>query len=890
MTWGRRLLNVFRQERLSAELDRELEFHLAERVDELRAAGMSQEAALREAKRRLGNYGLQKERTRDVDVLGWLDTLVADIRYALRAMRANPGFSFVAIVSLALAIGANTAIFSLMDAVVLRKLPVREPDQLVQVMQADGATELTNPLWEALYAGHNGAFDGIAAFAGAAFNLADGGEIRPVYGNWVSGEFFSMLGVQAALGRVLHRGDDHRGCPAVAVLGNGFWNSEYGGSRDVVGRSVSLNGKSFQIVGVVDASFLGLEVGRSVQVYAPLCAEAIVNGPGSILDRRYVWFVQIVGRPQTGLSLDALNSRLAAIAPAAYAVTVPPEFSAEDQAGYLRGSFTATGVATGVSSLRETYSRPLVVLMGLVAVVLLIASANVANLLLARATARQREIAVRMSIGASRGRVVRQLLTESAVLALLSSMFGVAVAWFGSRGLVSMLSTSGSIVSLDLPLDLRVLGFTLAMASAAALLFGLAPAWRAGRSDPQAVLRASGRGMVAHSRFNVGKALVVGQVALSLGLVVAAGLLLGTFRKLSTLDPGFAREGVLMASVTTGKDDETVERQRSVYDAMLEQLRAAPGVERASGSQLTPVGRGGWNSSFLIDGYQPPTRRDGLAFLNEVTDGYFETLGTRFVTGRDFDTRDRPGAPRVAIVNQAFAAHFFGSTNVVGRRFRMRSETAPEYEIIGVVRDAKYYSLREAPQRIVYLPWTQAEERAGSFTFEVRGTASPAAMMHLVRSIAAGIDPALSLRFTSLDRQVSESITRERVLALLSAFFGTLALLLAAIGLYGVMAYNVARRRAEIGIRVALGCARIRILNMILGEAALLLGLGLVLGAAVAVAAIRLVSSFLFGVTPTDTATLLLCAGTLTAAGFAAAALPAWRASRVEPMTALRQE
>jgi predicted permease len=890
MSWMRRLVNVFRSDRLAGDLDRELEFHVAERVDDLRAAGMDEASAQREARRRLGNDVLQKERARDADMLVWLDTVVADLRYALRALRAGPGFAAVAILSLALGIGANTAIFSLLDAVVLKSLPVRAPDELVQVTLEGDRRSFTNPLWEALR-DREQMFSGLAAHSSRSLDLADGGEARPVMASLVSGTFFPMLGVQPAAGRLLAQGDDYRGCPAVTVLGAGFWRGEYGASPATVGSTLTMNGKPFEIVGVVDPAFFGVDVGRTVQVYVPLCAEAVITGPRSALDARSTWFIQVLGRLAPGESESAAQAELAALAPSVYRAAVPTDWPTERQEEFLSGTFQIAPAPTGVSSLRDQYSRALIVLMGLVAVVLLIACANVANLLLARAAARQREIAVRVAIGAGRRRIIRQLLTESLLLALISSVLGVAIAWWASRALVSLLSTSGRAVSLHLPLDPRVLGFTVATAIGAAVLFGLAPAWRAGRTDPQSALRAGARGIVAgHSRVNAGKLLVVGQIGLSLALVVAAGLLLGTFRSLWIMDSGFDRSDILLATVDLPDEEDTVERQRIVYGEMIEQLRTIPGVSAASASQITPVGRMTWNDALLVDGFTPSSVQDGIALMNEVMDGFFETLGTRILAGRGFDERDVRGSPRVAIVNQKLANHFFGTTDVIGREFRIANESSPFYQVIGVVENAKYESLREEPQPIAYLPWSQSEERAFSMTFALRGPAGTAALADAVEEIARRADPSMSLTFNTLQRQIADSLTRERVLALLSAFFGALALLLAMIGLYGTMAYNVARRRNEIGIRMALGSVRSRVLRMVLGEASWLIGIGLSFGAVLAYAGTRLVASFLYGLSPHDATTFVASAVLLGCAGLAACALPAWRASRVEPMSALREE
>jgi putative ABC transport system permease protein len=890
MGWARRFVNVFRSERLTREIERELEFHVAERADELRAAGMSAAAAKHEARRRLGHYTLQKERTRDMDVLAWLDTVRGDVRYGVRSLIASPGFSLVAIVSLALGIGANTAIFGLIDAVLLKSLPVQRPEELVQLELRDGNVTWPNPLWEQVR-DRQQVFSGAAAYSEQQFDLSQGGEARPVLGSYVAGDFFRMLGVRPELGRLFTADDDRRGCPAVTVLGASFWSSEFGGGADVVGRTVMLNGRPFEIIGVADPAFHGVNVGRQIQLYVPICAEAIIAGPRSGLDQRSRWYLQVLARPRSGVTLAEVNTHLASIAPASYEATLPEQYPPHHAEEYLKGTIAAAPAASGTSELRTQYSRALLVLMALVGIVLLIACANVANLLLARAAARQREIAVRLAIGAGRVRILRQLLTESLLLAGISALLGVAIAVWCSRALIALLSTSRNEVFLDLPLDLRLLGFTLATATIAALIFGLAPAWRSGREDPQNALRAGARGVVAGAaRFSARKALVVAQIALSLAMVVAAGLLLGTFRTLWTASPGFERENVMLVNVDLPDEIDVLERQRAVYDPLLDQIRALPAVQSAALVQMTPVGRARWNDLVFVDGHAAAAEPDRLSNMNQVGDGYFTTLGTRILQGREFTKSDVPGGPGVAVVNEEFARYFFGTPSVVGRTFRMGSESEAPLQIVGVVENTKYQSLREEPQRIAYLAWNQAEERAFLLHFAVRIRGDERAVRGAIVDAAERLEPTLALHFTMLERQVSDSLARERMLATLSAFFGGLALLLAMIGLYGIMAYNVTRRRNEIGLRIALGSARGRVLRMILGEAGWLIGAGLVLGTACAWAGTRLVESFLYGVAPHDARTLLGSAVLLGVIGVTACAVPAWRASRVEPMAALRDE
>ncbi|HEU4456154.1 MAG TPA: ABC transporter permease [Longimicrobium sp.] len=889
MSWHRRLLNLLRPERLSRDLDREIEFHLAERADELVAQGMSPEEALREARLRFGNPTVQKERTRDVDVPAWLDSLAADLRYAGRTLRASPAFALVAVLSLGLGIGANTAIFSLVNALMLRPLPVDRPEQLVQVTLGGTMGDFPNPLWEEIR-DHNDVFAGAFAFTGYEFNLAGGGPARPVPGNWVSGEFFSTLAVRPALGRVLERADDVRGCPAVAVLSHGFWRSEYGGDPGVVGRTVSLEGHPFTVVGVAARGFSGVEVGTPAQIFAPLCAEAAVRGAGSFLDERAHWFLAIIGRPREGMTPEQVRAGLKAGAAPMFAATVPPDFPPDAQKQYLRNTLDARPAPNGLSTVRQQYSGALLALMGVVAVVLLISCANVANLLLARAASRQREIAVRMAIGAGRGRLVRQLLTESVLLSLLGAALGILFARWASELLVRMLGRMTGAVWLDLSIDGRVLGFTLAASIATGLLFGLAPAWRSTRVDPQAAMKGGGEaGHGGRPRLGVGRALVVGQVALSLVLVTAAGLLLGSFARLAALDPGFRREGVLLTTVRERGEPAPPEQAQARQREILERLRELPGVRAASASMITPISGAAWNGSVTVAESPTPETSDQEVYFNGVSDGYFATMGTTLIAGRDVSPADRDGAPLVAVINQTMARKFFGGASPLGKRFRAEPGSRV-MEVVGVVADAKYRSLRETTTPTAFLPIAQAGPGPPWFALEVLAEGPPSALAPAVAAAVAEVSGSLSLEFTTLSAQVDASLRRERLMATLSGFFGGLALLLAMVGLYGTLSYGVARRKREMGIRLALGAQRARMLRMVMGEVGWMVGTGVVIGMAAALAGMRLVASFLFGVTPSDPATLVFSALLLAAVAIAAGAAPAWRASRLDPMVALREE
>jgi putative ABC transport system permease protein len=819
------------------------------------------------------------------------DAFLQDLRYAIRALRSSPGFAAVAILSLALGIGANTAIFSLIDSVILKTLPVSHPEQLVQVTMGKSAV-FTNPIWEQVR-DRQDVFSGVFAYGKFRFNLAAGGEARFAQGYFVAGQFFETLGLHTARGRVLTTSDDYRGCPETAVLSDGFWQKEYGGKEDIVGKSISVDNHPFEIIGVLEPGFTGTDVGMSIDAYVPICTEKVIHGETSILDQRSAWWLWTIGRPKPGVSPSQAAARLKTLAPAIFDATTPPQYSPDDQASYRKRSLDTQPVANGLSTVRRQYQQALIILMAITGVVLLIACANVANLLLARSAARQREIAIRMALGSGRGRLVRQLLTESLALSLTGAALGVLFAQWGTRLLVGFLSSGRGTVSLDLSIDSRVLAFTAAVAILTGLLFGLAPAWRGTRVNPQSAMKANARGVIEGSKFGLGKALVVLQVALSMVLVVGAGLMLTTFFRLETLDPGFERDHILLANVDLRSGHYPPERRGAVYQEMLDRLRALPGVRSAGNSRMTPISGGVWNQYVQVEGYASKGREDTVVDFNQVSDRFFETLGTALLAGRDFNANDKPESPAVAVINQTMARKFFAGQNPIGKRFRTAGgiKLGDPIEIVGVVKDAKYETLREDVPPTAYRAMTQNAIPDTSTSFEVRvAEGAPAAVISGVKSAIAQVNPDVAIQFKTLALQVDESLARERLLATLSGFFGGLALVLAMIGLYGVMSYNVARRRNEIGIRMALGAEQSRVLRMVLREVAILIGVGLAIGLGAAAGTTRFVESFLYGMKPNDPWTLSLAAVALAVAAALAGFLPARRASRLDPMAALREE
>jgi len=823
----------------------------------------------------------------------WVESLVRDTRHAGRGLARSPGFALTAMLSLALGIGANTTIFSLINAVMLKTLPVHRPEELVRITlgnSAAGGTTLTNPLWEQLRE-HQPQFGGLSAFSVGGFDLATGGPRDRVLATYVSGDYFRMLGVSTVLGRPITPADDVRGCPGVAVLSEAFWRSRFGGSRDVIGRTMPIDGRPFEVIGVAQPGFSGLVVGIASGFFVPICSDAIVRGSSLRLDHPATWWLSVFGRPREGGTTDQLAAGLALLAPRMMAATVSPEWTVERQEAYVRQTLAAEPAATGLSGLRAAYSRSLYLMMGVVGLVLFIACANVAHLLLARATARERELAIRIGLGAGRARVVRQLLTESLLLSAGGAALGTAFAVWGGRFLVRLLSSSTSEIALDLGIDVTMLAFTAVVAIGTALAFGVLPAWRATRVDPQAVLKAGGRGVAeGHSRFGLGKALVTAQVGMSLVLVVTALLLSQTLRGLATQEAGFQEEHVLLVRVDLSYTAYPESQYGTVHAEVLARLRALPGVRAASTAWFTPLSGGSRNDYYRIEGYTPTSSDDVLVYDNVIGDGYFATLRTRLLAGRDFDTRDRVGSPPVALVNAAFARKFFGGGSPLGKRFNTSDTLAPPIEIVGVVEDTRYQSLRSEPYPMAFFPVSQDPSPPGNTLFAVWTAASESVAAPGVIAAVQDVDPGILIGVGTLSQQVADSLRRERVLATLSGFFGVLALLLAAVGLYGTLSYGVSRRGHEIGVRMALGATGGTVSRMVLGEMGTLVAVGLAAGVAAALGTTRLVSSFLYGLTPTDPRSFALAIVVLLGVAALAGYLPARRAATQDPMVTLRAD
>jgi len=830
------------------------------------------------------------------------DDMFQDLRFGARLLLKNKSFTAVAVLSLALGIGANTAIFQLLDAVRLRTLPVRAPQELAEVQIADmtGARgnfsspnpTVTNPIWEQIR-DRQQAFSGVFAWGADSFNLTPGGEVRSAQALWVSGDVFNVLGVRPALGRVFTAADDQRGCGATGVvISHRFWQREYGGDANVIGRKLTLADQPFEIIGVAPPSFFGLEVGRSFDVALPICAEAVISGANNRLDSGTNWWLTVMGRLKPGWSLEQATAHLQAISPSLFEKTLPANYPPVSVKNYLGFKLSAVAAGTGVSMLRSNYEESLWLLLAIAGLVLLIACANLANLLLARASAREREIAVRQSLGASRGRLIRQLLAESLLLAVVGAGLGAGLAQTLSRLLVSFLSASNDTVFLDLTLDWRVLGFAAALAVLTCVLFGLAPALRATRIEPGAVMKAGGRGMTAgRERFGLRRALVIAQVALSLALVAGALLFSRSLNKLLTVDTGFRQEGILIANVGFRRLNVPQERRLAFKNELLGRIRAIPGVEAASDTSLVPLSGDAGGNDVWLDGEDSQQKRN--TYRSSVGPDYFKTLGARLVAGREFDERDTTDTPKVAIVNEAFARMLLNGANPVGRSFWIeKTPLDPEtrYEIVGLVKDTKYGELREEFVPIAYISTAQNPRPVAGGQFLIRSSLPQSEIVAAMRRLLAEINPAIGVSFRGFKTMIEESVLRERLLASLSGFFGLLALLLACIGLYGILSYSVTSRTNEIGIRMALGAKTRNVLWMIPREAMLTVIIGVVVGLPMTWALTRLASTLLFDLKPTDPISLLLATLSMLAVAVVAGYLPARRAARVDPMVALRYE
>jgi putative ABC transport system permease protein len=813
-----------------------------------------------------------------------------DFRLAVRALRATPVVTAVAVLSLALGIGANTAIFSVVDSLLLRTLPVADPGRLVLVTNTTpGVRAWSFPVWEELR--RLEIFESVAAWSPRRFDLASRGETRFVDGLWTSGSFFETLGVSALIGRTFtDRDDQPSGGPdgPVAVISHRFWQRHFDGAPDVVGRTLAWDGVLFTIVGVTPPAFFGMEVGRTFDVAAPLGANTGPRGAN-------VSWLTVVGRLKPGQTVDAATASLRGLQPRIRDATLPARASEPFRATYLQDSFALVSAATGHSALRRQYERPLLAIMVVVVLVMLVACANVANLLLARATTRRHEFSVRLALGASRWRLARQVLAESVVLAASGMALGVLIASGASRALVRELArqtdTQSTTVFLDLSLNGHVLAFTIGAAVATVMLFGIAPALRASGVTPMDTMK-DGRGTTGDARARLASGLVVAQLTLSVVLVVAAGLFVRTFASLVSLPLGFEPDPVLVVTVSAQRASVDRAQRIPIFQRAVDAVQSLPGVAAAAASLTTPVSGVGLHNQIEVPGAPRLPVDERVVFVNHVSPGWFRTLDTPLLAGREFSSADGPGHPPVAIVNEAFGRRFLDGASPLGHVIRGLPVSGPEVPIVGLATDAVYNSLRESVPPTVYLPFAQSREVTafGSMSLSIRSTGgSPASLIASATTSLNKVNPDLTWTFRPLAEQIDASITRERITAMLAGFFGGLALLLAGLGLYGVTAYGVSRRRSEISVRMALGASPIDVVRLVMSRVSLLVGVGAAAGMAASLWLSRFVAPLLHGLEPRDPATLLGAVVVLVAVGLAAGALPAARAARTDPAAVLRE-
>src|SRR5882757_1592969 len=894
--------SLFRKGAIESEMDEELRgFVEASTADKLHR-GMTPDEAIRAARVEMGSANAVKHHIRSGAWEAKVEIFWRDLWYGVRMLPRSPVFTAVAVLTLALGIGANTAIFQLLDAVRLRNLPVMNPDELTVVhlanrqgwrgSQETGYPALNNPLWEYLR-DHQQVFSQVLAWSPTSLGITVGDHERSVQGLWVSGDFFNVLGVRPALGRLFTSSDDRPGCGASGVVVSySFWQSQLGGNPQAIGSTLTIGRHVVPILGVTSNGFTGPEVGHSFDVAAPICSQSTYWTEGNWLDSSTDWWLTVMGRLKPGGSLSMANAGLESLSLAVFGASLRKDYPTENLRDYLHFRLVADPAPGGVSWLRDKYESPLWMLLGLAGFVLLIACANLANLMLARGSARVREFAVRLSLGATQGRLICQLLWESFPLILLGAASGLLLAGVLSKFLIALLSTQGNSLFVDLHPDWRVLGFTAMLATMTALLFGLIPAFRATSVAPSEAMKiGSPRAGGLHESNRLRRGLVITQVALSLVLVTGAVLFARTLANLLTVDSGFREDNVLITSLDLSRLRIPIARRLAVKKEIVDQLRDIPGVAAASEVGIVPLSGTSTDNRVWSESED---RQSGFdSNFNWTGNGYFKTIGTPILTGRDFDEHDMPNSPKVAVVNQEFARRLGKGANPVGLRIRREAtphEPETVFEIVGVVKNSKYRDLREKFLPIVYLAISQ-DQNPGPFEQVILHSALPLPILTSgIKLAIAGKSPEISVDFQVFKTQIRESLLPERLMAALSGFFGILAALLTAVGLYGVISFLVTQRTREIGIRMALGAGKRQVLSSILRETLMLTVLGIGVGLPIAFSATRLVASMLFGIEPSDPVALALAAFALCGVGLAAAYIPARRAAAVDPMTALRYE
>ncbi len=885
-----RIRSLFRRTRVEQELDAELRDHLERQIDVHRAAGLSPAEARNAALREFGNVPLIHEQCRDMRRVNWIDDLRRDLGYALRSMRRAPGYTAVAALSLSLAIGANTAIFSLVNVLMLRDLRVVNPHELVELgrLTPNGRSNFSYPIYERVR-DQNTTFSDVLSMSSGTIQATIGDATHQPIGRFVSGCFFEMLGVSPVVGRLLSPDDEQFGAvggSTLTVVSYGLWQREFGGDPAIVGKTLRIDAVPFTIVGVLPRTFEGLIVGHPDDFFIPIASEPRLRRQSWLGNPDLNWLT-IVGRLRPGMSRDDAQVNLDVIFGRFLDDFASSLTDADAQSRIRSHRLTVDFARAGLSAPRRELSTPVLLLMGAVGLVLLIACANLVTLLLARGMARHREIGLRLALGASRGRLLRQLLTESAALGLIGGAVGLVFATWSTRLIAAFIADGDPAIAFDLAPDGRVLMFTGVMSLGSALLAGLVPALRAARTSVAPGMR-SDAGTLSVSRAATlwTRVLIAAQVALSLLLLTGASLLVTSLRNLHTFDAGFDRNHVLLLGLSPARGGYPAERRLEYYRQVLDRARHAAGVRAAGLSRITPISGGGIDLSFAVAGRPPES--GATVYVNEISDGYFAAMGMTLLRGRDFGPGDGPDSALVAIINDALSRRYFKSESPIGQRVRLGRQEG--LEIVGVVANAKYLSLREDDQPTIYIHALQKRD-PGGLTLAVRTSGDPIPIAPAIRQDVQSIAGTVPIaQGSTLSAQIDRSLVKERLMTRILGAFAVVALLLASVGLYGVLGYAVTRRTNEIGIRLALGATRGTVVWSVLRESWTLVAIGVAIGVPAALTFTRLLSSLLYGVTPSDPWMLSSAVTCLFVAALAAASQPAWRAVRVDPVVALRDE